>query len=109
MISGPVEIIICFALEGEAASFVMDSDTFCPPMQRKDFPGDQFFVVFVIKPEDYACGGSVPSSIHGKLCWEVDLVVASRWWGSRSPWEPSCGMTWDGHIALSYPGSCEEE
>uniref|UniRef100_A0A8C9FBU5 SID1 transmembrane family member 1 n=1 Tax=Pavo cristatus TaxID=9049 RepID=A0A8C9FBU5_PAVCR len=30
----------------------------------KDFPGEQFFVVFVIKPEDYACGGSVPSSIH---------------------------------------------
>ncbi|XP_032906990.1 SID1 transmembrane family member 1 isoform X5 [Catharus ustulatus] len=33
-------------------------------VQRKDFPGEQFFVVFVIKPEDYACGGSVPSSIH---------------------------------------------
>uniref|UniRef100_A0A8C0IZH6 SID1 transmembrane family member 1 n=1 Tax=Chelonoidis abingdonii TaxID=106734 RepID=A0A8C0IZH6_CHEAB len=30
---------------------------------QKDFPGEQFFVVFVIKPEDYACGGSVPSSI----------------------------------------------
>uniref|UniRef100_A0A8C0EXR1 SID1 transmembrane family member 1 n=2 Tax=Bubo bubo TaxID=30461 RepID=A0A8C0EXR1_BUBBB len=44
-------------------------------VQRKDFPGEQFFVVFVIKPEDYACGGSVPSSIHGKLCWEVDLVA----------------------------------
>ncbi|KAM6161525.1 SID1 transmembrane family member 1 isoform 5-T5 [Erethizon dorsatum] len=26
--------------------------------QKKDFPGEQFFVVFVIKPEDYACGGS---------------------------------------------------
>ncbi|XP_062032774.1 SID1 transmembrane family member 1 isoform X5 [Lepus europaeus] len=26
--------------------------------QKKDFPGKQFFVVFVIKPEDYACGGS---------------------------------------------------
>uniref|UniRef100_A0A663LR72 SID1 transmembrane family member 1 n=1 Tax=Athene cunicularia TaxID=194338 RepID=A0A663LR72_ATHCN len=47
-------------------------------VQRKDFPGEQFFVVFVIKPEDYACGGSVPSSIHGKLCWEVDLVAASE-------------------------------
>ncbi|NXP37484.1 SIDT1 protein, partial [Leiothrix lutea] len=34
-------------------------------VQRKDFPGEQFFVVFVIKPEDYACGGSVPSSVHG--------------------------------------------
>uniref|UniRef100_A0A8B9QKW5 SID1 transmembrane family member 1 n=1 Tax=Apteryx owenii TaxID=8824 RepID=A0A8B9QKW5_APTOW len=33
-------------------------------VQKKDFPGEQFFVVFVIKPEDYACGGSVPSSIH---------------------------------------------
>uniref|UniRef100_A0A8C4XXC8 SID1 transmembrane family member 1 n=1 Tax=Gopherus evgoodei TaxID=1825980 RepID=A0A8C4XXC8_9SAUR len=32
-------------------------------VQKKDFPGEQFFVVFVIKPEDYACGGSVPSSI----------------------------------------------
>ncbi|XP_077628021.1 SID1 transmembrane family member 1 [Crocuta crocuta] len=27
-------------------------------LQKKDFPGKQFFVVFVIKPEDYACGGS---------------------------------------------------
>ncbi|XP_021548082.1 SID1 transmembrane family member 1 isoform X4 [Neomonachus schauinslandi] len=26
--------------------------------QKKDFPSKQFFVVFVIKPEDYACGGS---------------------------------------------------
>lgn len=26
--------------------------------QKKDFPDEQFFVVFVIKPEDYACGGS---------------------------------------------------
>uniref|UniRef100_A0A8C6ZB75 SID1 transmembrane family member 1 n=1 Tax=Nothoprocta perdicaria TaxID=30464 RepID=A0A8C6ZB75_NOTPE len=40
---------------------------FHSPVQKKDFPGEQFFVVFVIKPEDYACGGSVPSSIHGKL------------------------------------------
>uniref|UniRef100_A0A8C9NBP7 SID1 transmembrane family member 1 n=1 Tax=Serinus canaria TaxID=9135 RepID=A0A8C9NBP7_SERCA len=44
-------------------------------VQRKDFPGEQFFVVFVIKPEDYACGGSVPSSIHGELFWEVDLIA----------------------------------
>uniref|UniRef100_A0A803YHB2 SID1 transmembrane family member 1 n=1 Tax=Meleagris gallopavo TaxID=9103 RepID=A0A803YHB2_MELGA len=44
-------------------------------VQRKDFPGEQFFVVFVIKPEDYACGGSVPSSIHGKLCWGQILLV----------------------------------
>uniref|UniRef100_A0A8D2P108 SID1 transmembrane family member 1 n=1 Tax=Zosterops lateralis melanops TaxID=1220523 RepID=A0A8D2P108_ZOSLA len=48
-------------------------------VQRKDFPGEQFFVVFVIKPEDYACGGSVPSSIHGKLFWEVDLIHQSTW------------------------------
>ncbi|KAK2091942.1 SID1 transmembrane member 1 [Saguinus oedipus] len=27
-------------------------------LQKKDFPGEQFFVVFVVKPEDYACGGS---------------------------------------------------
>ncbi|KAM6161524.1 SID1 transmembrane family member 1 isoform 4-T4 [Erethizon dorsatum] len=27
-------------------------------IMKKDFPGEQFFVVFVIKPEDYACGGS---------------------------------------------------
>ncbi|XP_026960726.1 SID1 transmembrane family member 1 [Sagmatias obliquidens] len=27
-------------------------------VQKKDFPGEQFYVVFVIKPEDYACGGS---------------------------------------------------
>uniref|UniRef100_A0A8C3U3H8 SID1 transmembrane family member 1 n=1 Tax=Catharus ustulatus TaxID=91951 RepID=A0A8C3U3H8_CATUS len=44
-------------------------------VQRKDFPGEQFFVVFVIKPEDYACGGSVPSSIHGKFFWKVDLIA----------------------------------
>uniref|UniRef100_A0A669QRU5 SID1 transmembrane family member 1 n=1 Tax=Phasianus colchicus TaxID=9054 RepID=A0A669QRU5_PHACC len=49
-------------------------------VQRKDFPGEQFFVVFVIKPEDYACGGSVPSSIHGKLCWETDFVGLSGLW-----------------------------
>lgn len=47
-------------------------------VQRKDFPGEQFFVVFVIKPEDYACGGSVPSSIHGKFFWEVNLIAASE-------------------------------
>ncbi|NXA41975.1 SIDT1 protein, partial [Eudromia elegans] len=36
-------------------------------VQKKDFPGEQFFAVFVIKPEDYACGGSVPSSLRGKF------------------------------------------
>ncbi|XP_015268384.1 PREDICTED: SID1 transmembrane family member 1 [Gekko japonicus] len=38
-------------------------------VQKKDFLGEQFFVVFVIKPEDYACGGSVPVSIQGKVDW----------------------------------------
>ncbi|XP_025730249.1 SID1 transmembrane family member 1 isoform X8 [Callorhinus ursinus] len=27
-------------------------------LQKKDFPSEQFFVVFVIRPEDYTCGGS---------------------------------------------------
>ncbi|XP_021566771.1 SID1 transmembrane family member 1 isoform X4 [Carlito syrichta] len=27
-------------------------------IMKKDLPGEQFFVVFVVKPEDYACGGS---------------------------------------------------
>uniref|UniRef100_A0A8C4LW65 SID1 transmembrane family member 1 n=1 Tax=Equus asinus asinus TaxID=83772 RepID=A0A8C4LW65_EQUAS len=35
-------------------------------LQKKDFPGEQFFVVFVIKPEDYACGGSF--FIQALLC-----------------------------------------
>ncbi|XP_063302405.1 SID1 transmembrane family member 1 isoform X2 [Pelobates fuscus] len=34
-------------------------------IQRKDFPKGRFYVVFVIKPEDYACGGSVPQSTQG--------------------------------------------
>ncbi|CAH2218828.1 SID1 transmembrane family member 1 isoform X1 [Pelobates cultripes] len=34
-------------------------------IQRKDFPKGRFYVVFVIKPEDYACGGSVPQSTLG--------------------------------------------
>ncbi|KAJ7317943.1 hypothetical protein JRQ81_004105, partial [Phrynocephalus forsythii] len=42
-------------------------------VQKKDFLGKQFFVVFVIKPEDYACGGSVPSSIQGKTNHTRDL------------------------------------
>nr|XP_056704013.1 SID1 transmembrane family member 1 [Euleptes europaea] len=45
-------------------------------VQKKDFLGGQFFVVFVIKPEDYACGGSVPSSIQGKanLTWNLQRM-----------------------------------
>ncbi|XP_053561794.1 SID1 transmembrane family member 1 isoform X2 [Bombina bombina] len=35
-------------------------------VRRKDFPSGQFYVVFVIKPEDYACGGSVPIATIGK-------------------------------------------
>lgn len=70
-------------------------------MQRKDFPGEQFFVVFVIKPEDYACGGSVPSSIHGKLCWETDFVGLSGLWSSRKPLEPYCGRVQVDQVALS--------
>ena len=38
-------------------------------MQKKDFPAEQFFVVFVIKPEDYACGGSF--FIQGKRLWGI--------------------------------------
>ncbi|XP_068127008.1 SID1 transmembrane family member 1 isoform X2 [Hyperolius riggenbachi] len=34
-------------------------------IQRKDFPKGQFYIVFVIKPEDYACGGSVPAAVIG--------------------------------------------
>ncbi|XP_040278800.1 SID1 transmembrane family member 1 [Bufo bufo] len=34
-------------------------------IQRKDFPTGQFYTVFVIKPEDYTCGGSVPVSTIG--------------------------------------------
>uniref|UniRef100_A0A669QRV4 SID1 transmembrane family member 1 n=1 Tax=Phasianus colchicus TaxID=9054 RepID=A0A669QRV4_PHACC len=67
-------------------------------VQRKDFPGEQFFVVFVIKPEDYACGGSVPSSIHGKLCWETDFVGLSGLWSSRKPLGPYCGRVFSQYI-----------
>uniref|UniRef100_A0A670JX84 SID1 transmembrane family member 1 n=1 Tax=Podarcis muralis TaxID=64176 RepID=A0A670JX84_PODMU len=42
-------------------------------VQKKDFPSMQFFVVFVIKPEDYACGGSIPSSIRGKANYTWNL------------------------------------
>ncbi|XP_033029535.1 SID1 transmembrane family member 1 [Lacerta agilis] len=42
-------------------------------VQKKDFPSMQFFVVFVIKPEDYACGGSIPSSIRGQANYTWNL------------------------------------
>lgn len=76
-------------------------------MQRKDFPGEQFFVVFVIKPEDYACGGSVPSSIHGKLYWEADLVAGGGAAGVLG--DLPVGWHKDDHMVMSYPGSCEED
>uniref|UniRef100_A0A8D0DM37 SID1 transmembrane family member 1 n=1 Tax=Salvator merianae TaxID=96440 RepID=A0A8D0DM37_SALMN len=47
-------------------------------VQKKDFPAEQFFVVFVIKPEDYACGGSVPSSVQGKGAGENKLFIRSH-------------------------------
>ncbi|OCT93603.1 hypothetical protein XELAEV_18011277mg [Xenopus laevis] len=34
-------------------------------VQRKEYPGGKFYVVFVIKPEDYTCGGTVPQSTQG--------------------------------------------
>ncbi|XP_025029278.1 SID1 transmembrane family member 1-like, partial [Python bivittatus] len=42
-------------------------------VQKKDFPSKQFFVVFVIKPEDYTCGGSRPPSIQGKTNYTWNL------------------------------------
>lgn len=45
-------------------------------IQRKDFPKGQFYTVFVIKPEDYACGGSVPVSTSGtgNRTWNLKRV-----------------------------------
>ncbi|XP_056415926.1 SID1 transmembrane family member 1 isoform X1 [Hyla sarda] len=43
-------------------------------IQRKDFPTGQFYVVFVIKPEDYACGGSVPISTIDSHTWNLKRV-----------------------------------
>nr|XP_019590407.1 PREDICTED: SID1 transmembrane family member 1 isoform X4 [Rhinolophus sinicus] len=39
--------------------------------QKKDFPDEQFFVVFVIKPEDYACGGSFFIQGKGNQTWNL--------------------------------------
>ncbi|XP_078512031.1 SID1 transmembrane family member 1 [Lissotriton helveticus] len=50
-------------------------------IRRSDFPSGQFYVVFVIKPEDYACGGSEPVTHQGQgnhtwnLQREKDLQV----------------------------------
>ncbi|XP_030059770.1 SID1 transmembrane family member 1 [Microcaecilia unicolor] len=45
-------------------------------IQRKDFPNGQFYVVFVIKPEDYTCGGSAPIGIQDKEnhTWNLQRV-----------------------------------
>ncbi|XP_075053528.1 SID1 transmembrane family member 1 isoform X2 [Mixophyes fleayi] len=44
-------------------------------IQRKDFPKGQFYIVFVIKPEDYTCGGSVPESASaGGHTWNLKRV-----------------------------------
>nr|XP_034953105.1 SID1 transmembrane family member 1 [Zootoca vivipara] len=84
-------------------------------VQKKDFPSMQFFVVFVIKPEDYACGGSIPSSIRGKAnyTWnlqrmkslEVTVVPSIKGiWNHRKPsiagHSPDDGS---GTVASSHP------
>lgn len=55
-------------------------------MQKKDFPAKQFFVVFVIKPEDYACGGSF--FIQGKRLWGIfgylEKLDQGEWKGSQT-------------------------
>ncbi|XP_066555248.1 SID1 transmembrane family member 1 isoform X2 [Amia ocellicauda] len=44
-------------------------------VQRKDFPGGKFYVVFVIKPEDYTCGGSFPSMKgKGNHTWNQERI-----------------------------------
>ncbi|XP_062934938.1 SID1 transmembrane family member 1 isoform X4 [Cynocephalus volans] len=40
-------------------------------IMKKDFPGEQFFVVFVIKPEDYACGGSFSTREKENQTWNL--------------------------------------
>uniref|UniRef100_A0A670ZBG3 SID1 transmembrane family member 1 n=1 Tax=Pseudonaja textilis TaxID=8673 RepID=A0A670ZBG3_PSETE len=44
-------------------------------VQKKDFPSKQFFVVFVIKPEDYTCGSSIPPSIQA-IIFSLLMVYA---------------------------------
>uniref|UniRef100_A0A8C9PSM5 SID1 transmembrane family member 1 n=1 Tax=Spermophilus dauricus TaxID=99837 RepID=A0A8C9PSM5_SPEDA len=38
---------------------------------QKDFPDEQFFVVFVIKPEDYTCGGSFFIQENENQTWNL--------------------------------------
>uniref|UniRef100_A0A8C9PVF6 SID1 transmembrane family member 1 n=1 Tax=Spermophilus dauricus TaxID=99837 RepID=A0A8C9PVF6_SPEDA len=40
-------------------------------LQKKDFPDEQFFVVFVIKPEDYTCGGSFFIQENENQTWNL--------------------------------------
>ncbi|KAM4863112.1 SID1 transmembrane family member 1 isoform 4-T4 [Urocitellus parryii] len=40
-------------------------------IMKKDFPDEQFFVVFVIKPEDYACGGSFFIQENENQTWNL--------------------------------------
>ncbi|XP_038609606.1 SID1 transmembrane family member 1 [Tachyglossus aculeatus] len=40
-------------------------------VQKKDFPTEQFFVVFVIKPEDYACGGPLLVPDQENRTWNL--------------------------------------
>ncbi|XP_036075256.1 SID1 transmembrane family member 1 isoform X3 [Rousettus aegyptiacus] len=43
-------------------------------LQKKDFPDEQFFVVFVIKPEDYACGGSFFTREKKNQTWNLQRI-----------------------------------
>ncbi|XP_029434327.1 SID1 transmembrane family member 1 isoform X4 [Rhinatrema bivittatum] len=63
-------------------------------IQRKDFPNGQFYVVFVIKPEDYTCGGSAPIAIQG-----AGTVAASHPISASTPEGSSYGA-----IDESSPG-----
>ncbi|KAF4804915.1 SID1 transmembrane family member 1 [Turdus rufiventris] len=89
-------------------------------VQRKDFPGEQFFVVFVIKPEDYACGGSVPSSIHESvyvqamffsflsfLSFYLGSVVVAFVHYIRVQRKASAGRLSDEHDESSSRGGCQ--
>lgn len=83
-------------------------------VQKKDFPGEQFYVVFVIKPEDYACGGSF--FIQGKEQWGVFVYLEKpnrmQWKGSQKlilapsgPFQPSLVPTKWGSSAVTWQGS----
>ena len=82
--------------------------------QKKDFPGEQFFVVFVIKPEDYACGGSF--FIQGKQQWGIIGYEEKRngmeWKRTKKfilapsdPFQPSLVPSKSGLSAVAWQGS----